>query len=143
MVRDLFAAYQRELGVDLCFQGFEGELASLPEPYDEPAGSLYLAWENDLPIGCVAFKPLGDRVCELKRLYVRPESRRTGAGRRLTEVAIDDARRKGYRTMRLDTLERLQSALRLYHELGFVEIEPYYDNPLAEKVIYMELPLME
>jgi len=139
--RTLFREYQSFLNVDLCFQGFEEELASLPKPYEEPKGSLVLAsWDGRLA-GCVGIKPLGGDVCELKRLYVRPEFRGHGIGRALCIQMIDVARLKGYRIMRLDTLERLESAVRLYKDLEFIEIDPYYDNPLPEPVLFMERTL--
>lgn len=139
--RVLFREYQESLGVDLCFQGFEDELASLPAPYSAPDGILSLAsWSGHLA-GCVGFKPLFGDVCELKRLYVRPAYRGHGIGRALCLVTIEEAEERGYRWMRLDTLERLESALRLYRDLGFTEIDPYYANPLEEPVIYMERSL--
>lgn len=140
-VRALFREYQTFLNVNLCFQGFEAELASLPSPYEEPRGELVLAhWDGRLA-GCAGIKPLGDDVCELKRLFVRPEFRGHGIGRELCRRMIEDAGRRGYRRMRLDTLERLDSAVALYRQLGFVEIPAYYENPLPERVIFMELSL--
>ena len=140
-IRELFREYQEELAVDLCFQDFEGELASLPGPYASPQGAVFLASSDRQVAGCVAFKPLGGEVCELKRLYVRPTFRGRGIARALCEHAILGAKRKGYRMMRLDTLERLESAVRLYKDLDFIEIDPYYDNPLPEPVLFMERAL--
>jgi ribosomal protein S18 acetylase RimI-like enzyme len=141
LVRELFREYQQELAVDLCFQDFEGELASLPGPYASPKGAVFLASSDGDVAGCVAFKPLGGEACELKRLYVRPAFRGRGIARALCEHAIFEAKRKAYRVMRLDTLERLESAVRLYKDLEFVEIDPYYDNPLPEPVLFMERAL--
>ncbi|RYG20987.1 GNAT family N-acetyltransferase [bacterium] len=140
-VRTLFVEYQAFLNVDLCFQGFEAELASLPKPYEEPEGALVLAYWDDRLAGCAGIKPLGEDVCELKRLFVRPEFRGQGIGRSLGHRMVDEAKQRGYLRMRLDTLARLGSAVALYRALGFVEIPAYYDNPLEERVIYMELGL--
>lgn len=140
-VRTLFREYQESLNVDLGFQGFEEELATLPKPYEAPNGILFIAYWGGLAAGCVGVKPLHDDVCELKRLYVRQAYRGHGIGRALCECTIALAQNMGYRWMRLDTLGRLLSAIRLYEDLGFVEIESYYDNPLPEKVLFMERAL--
>jgi ribosomal protein S18 acetylase RimI-like enzyme len=126
-VADLFRQYQRDIGIDLCFQGFEQELAALPGRYAEPAGGIWLAADG---AGVVALRPLPDDNCEMKRLYVAPTARGTGLGRRLAELCIDEARVRGYQTMRLDTLATMAAANHLYGALGFVETEAYYDNPL-------------
>ncbi|MBT3239247.1 MAG: GNAT family N-acetyltransferase [Rhodospirillaceae bacterium] len=136
-IRELFVEYQEWLGVDLCFQGFEEELANLPGKYATPRGCLLLAVDGDDIAGCVGLWPLGDDVCEMKRLYVRPPWRRRGLGRRLAEAVIDEGRERGYRCMRLDTLPQLQAAKSLYEILGFTETAAYYDNPI-EGVTYME-----
>ena len=129
-VRALFLEYQEAIGVDLCFQGFEAEVAGLPGDYAPPRGRLLLAGMGGDPVACVALHELGDGICELKRLYVRPAARGTGLGRRLTEEAVAAARAIGYTTMRLDTLPSMAEAQHLYGSLGFHEIGPYYENPV-------------
>jgi ribosomal protein S18 acetylase RimI-like enzyme len=126
-VRTLFLEYAASLGVDLSFQNFDDELASLPGDYDP---ILIARWDGALA-GCVAMHPYGGDVCEMKRLYVRPDFRKHHIGRALALRLIDEARERGYRAMRLDTLPMMQSAMRLYESLGFVDIEPYRYNPIA------------
>jgi len=140
-IRVLFQEYQQWLDADLCFQGFEDELASLPGKYGPPTGVLLLARDGEEIAGCVGIRPLeGEAVCEMKRLWVRDPWKRQGIGRRLAETSIEAARKLGYQTMKLDTLERLTEALALYRSMNFIETEAYYENPL-ERVIYMSLAL--
>lgn len=129
--RELFVEYQRDLGVSLCFQGFDQELASLPGAYARPRGRLLLARVVGEPAGCVALRPLGDHDAEMKRLYVRPAARGMGLGRALAECVIDEARAIGYRALKLDTLPQMKTAQALYAGLGFVDTAPYNDNPVA------------
>jgi len=139
-IRTLFREYEEYLGIDLCFQAFEQELAGLPGRYAPPEGSLLLALDGDQAAGCVALRKLHAGVCEMKRLYVKRQYRGKGLGRALAERIIAAGSRLGYSLMRLDTLERLVAAIRLYESLGFETTEPYYPNPL-DGVRYLELKL--
>ncbi len=140
IVRQLFREYEKELDEDLCFQGFEEELAGLPGKYAPPAGRLLIATSNEKTAGCVALRKMSDGICEMKRLFVRPEFRGDGIGRELAVAIIREARAIGYRTMRLDTLQKLQPAIALYRSLGFKTVESYYHNPL-EGTVYMEIEI--
>lgn len=139
-VRRLFLEYQREMGVDLCFQGFQQELDGLPGDYAPPGGRLWLAWCNDLAVGCAALRRLDAQACEMKRLYLQPAYRGGGRGRQLAETCIATARALGYRQMRLDTLPLMQTAIALYGTLGFVTIPAYRANPV-EGALFLELDL--
>jgi putative acetyltransferase len=139
--RELFEEYGAGLGINLCFQNFDKELAELPGDYVPPTGRLFLAVKEDLAAGCVALRRIGKGVCEMKRLYVRPEFRGTGLGRTLAETVIQAAREIGYGRIRLDTLPgKMDRAIAMYSSLGFKEIEPYYNNPV-EGAAFMELIL--
>jgi GNAT superfamily N-acetyltransferase len=132
--RSIFREYAASLDVDLNFQGFEAELATLPGEYAAPTGQLLLAMVDDDVAGCGAFRPLADvdypNACEMKRLYVRPAYRRFGLGRLMAQRLLDDARRAGYSYMLLDTLDDMESARELYATLGFEDVPPYYYNPI-------------
>jgi ribosomal protein S18 acetylase RimI-like enzyme len=138
--RALFEEYQQSLGFSLCFQNFDAELAGLPGAYAPPSGRLLLAFEGDAPAGCVALRKIGDEICEMKRLWVRPGFRGTGLGRRLAEALMAEARTIGYRRVRLDTLPSMRAAQALYASLGFRDIPPYNDHPI-EGTRFMEATL--
>jgi ribosomal protein S18 acetylase RimI-like enzyme len=138
--RQLLREYEDSLGVSLCFQGFERELAELPGEYVPPRGRLLLALEAGQAVGCVALRRLADETCEMKRLYLRPGFRGRGTGRRLALAIIDEARKIGYHKMRLDTLPSMREAVALYESLGFKRIEAYCHNPIPGAVL-MELKL--
>lgn len=142
-VRELFLEYAKWLGFDLCFQGFEGELADLTGKYAAPEGRLYLGMADNKPVGCVGLRKIADGVCEMKRLYVRPEARGLGLGKLLIEKLIADARTIGYKKMLLDTYPpKMGTAVRLYRDYGFTETAPYHDNPHKDDgVLFMELDL--
>ena len=139
-VRRLFREYERFLDVDLCFQSFEEELAGLPGKYGPPDGVLLMAMDGRQSAGCVALRKVEDRVCEMKRLYLRPQYRGRGLGRLLAERILSEATALGYSVMRLDTLDKLKAAMGLYEAMGFRRREPYYGNPLPG-VVYWELDL--
>jgi GNAT superfamily N-acetyltransferase len=124
-IRAMLREYAAWLEVDLCFQNFEQELAELPGEYAPPSGRLLIVEGA----GCVALRPIDREICEMKRLYVRPEHRGSGLGRNLIGAIIDEARAAGYRRMRLDTMPKMDSAQRLYASLGFRDIAPYRYNP--------------
>lgn len=138
--RRLIREYAASLPFDLAFQGFDAELAALPGDYAPPHGVLLVAREGERSLGCVALRPLAPGTAELKRLWVRPEARGSGAGRRLVEAALAYGRSSGYARVRLDTTPGMEAAQALYRSLGFVEIPPYRPNPVAGTT-YLELVL--
>ncbi len=138
-VRGLFREYEQAIGIDLCFQGFEDELAGLPGRYAPPTGGLWLLKVEGRFEGCIALRMLDESTCEMKRLYVRPSLHGRGFGNLLARHAVERARMLGYRRMVLDTLESMVSARALYCKLGFRETGPYTSNP--HKAVFMELDL--
>lgn len=140
-VRELFLEYAQSLGFSLCFQSFDAELAGLPGDYAPPEGRLLLAQYEDQVAGCVALHKLEPRICEMKRLYLRPQFRGKGLGRALADHIIAEARQIGYERIRLDTVEPvMKDAVAMYRTIGFQEIAPYRLNPIAG-ALYMELQL--
>jgi ribosomal protein S18 acetylase RimI-like enzyme len=141
-IRALFLEYAQSLGVDLGFQDFDRELANLPGDYNWTLGKgcLLIALDHGKPVGCVACRAFHDAICEMKRLYVRPEARGTGTGEALARAIIDEARRLGYDSMRLDSLPTMEKAVQLYERLGFSRIDAYRHNPI-EGTTFMELKL--
>lgn len=133
-MRALFEEYAQALGVDLCFQQFDQELAGLPGEYAPPRGALLLATVDGEVAGCCGLRPLDTadyaNAAEMKRLYVRPAFRKSGLGRQLAEAILDVAREAGYSCVLLDTLNDMEAARALYEDLGFQEIPPYYHNPI-------------
>lgn len=139
--RELFLEYAESIGFSLCFQSFDKELADLPGKYAPPNGRLLLATLDSQLAGCVALRELDDHICEMKRLFIRPQYRGKGLGRALAEHLISEARQIGYTHMRLDTVEPfMKDAVAMYRRLGFAEIAAYCENPIAG-ALYMELQL--
>ena len=139
-VKSLFLEYAGSLGFDLSFQDFNRELAELPGEYSEPAGCILIAEADATIFGCVALRNFSGKACEMKRLYVQPAFRGRGAGRRLAESIILEAKVRGYRHMKLDTVASMREAIQLYESLGFKQIAPYRHNPL-EGAVFMQLEL--
>lgn len=140
-VRDLFIEYAEWLDVSLCFQNFDEELATLPGRYAPPEGRLYLVKSNGKYTGCAGLRKIDDGICEMKRLYLKPEMRGSGIGKKLVQLLIDEARDIGYKSMRLDTIkEKMPNAVDIYEKFGFKKIDKYYDNPNPH-TLFMELVL--
>ncbi len=140
-IRELFLEYAQSLGFSLCFQSFDKEIAGLPGDYAPPHGRLLFATSESQPAGCVALHKLQSHICEMKRLYVRPQFRGKGLGRELAKRVIAEASQIGYKQLRLDTVEpMMRAAVAMYRNLGFHEIAPYRPNPI-EGALYMELQL--
>ena len=138
--RRLFREYEIWLDEDLCFQSFEEEVRTLPGKYAPPDGRLFIAYSDGKPAGCVGLRKLSDGICEMKRLFVRPQFQGGGIGNLLIEKIIDSARVAGYKKIRLDTYPpKMGKAVKLYESHGFYLIEAYYENPYD--VLFMELAL--
>ncbi|MGH6911831.1 MAG: GNAT family N-acetyltransferase [Phenylobacterium sp.] len=138
---ELFRGYAASLPVDLGYQDFSAELAALPGKYAPPQGELLIArGAGGEPLGCVGLRPLSDGYCEMKRLFLLPAARGLGLGRAMSEAVVAEARRRGYRELRLDTLPTMAAAIALYEQLGFAPIAPYY-APTPAGTIFMGLTL--
>lgn len=142
IVRELFREYAAGLAIDLCFQNFEKELAELPGHYMPPRGRLLLAKRDGQIAGCIALRPMETGIGELKRLYVRPEFRGSGIGQALVARVLDEARKTGYRIVRLDTLREMRNAISLYTAFGFKEVAPYRPGE-PHGICYFELNFKE
>lgn len=116
--------------VNLDYQSNDAEFANLPGKYASPNGCVLLADRKDEIEGCVAMKKVTPEICEMKRLYVRPQARGRHLGRALAERLIEEARAAGYSEMRLDVQAKFVPARKLYEALGFVEAEPISFNPV-------------
>lgn len=131
-IETLFAEYTAALGIDLGYQNYAGEIASLPGCYARPGGRLYLAYCGGLAAGCIGLRKFDDERCELKRLYVRDPFRGHGIGKRLAQRVIEEAKAIGYKAVLLDTLATMERARALYKKLGFIETSPYYESPVED-----------
>ena len=140
IIKKLFEEYAESLGFDLSFQNFDEELANLPGEYALPTGCLLLATYQGNAAGCIALRRIDKTICEMKRLFVRPQFQRKGIGRALAEAVIERAKKAGYKQMHLDTVPTMDAARDLYNSLGFKEIDAYRYNPL-EGAVFMELIL--
>jgi N-acetylglutamate synthase-like GNAT family acetyltransferase len=137
LAKNLILEYIKWLNADLAFQNIEDELKNFPKKYKPPEGEFIIAKENGNVIGCVAIKKLENKICEMKRLFVKDEYKKMGIGRTLVEKIIDESRIKNYERIRLDTLETMEDALKIYYKNGFYEIKPYYNNPNSG-IVYLE-----
>jgi ribosomal protein S18 acetylase RimI-like enzyme len=141
-IRKLFIEYSSSLDFELDFQKFEEECDSLPGKYSPPEGRLYLAIQNNKDAGCVAIRKITEDICEMKRLFVRPEFRGLNIGKALVEVIVNEAKKIGYKYMRLDTVASMHAARKIYEKMGFKEIPAYCFNPV-KGAVYMELDLLK
>jgi ribosomal protein S18 acetylase RimI-like enzyme len=136
----LFQEYANSLNISLAFQNFDEELNIINSMYGSPTGCLLLVYDNELPIACAAYRKIGEDICELKRMYIKPDYRRNGVGQEIMNILCTRAKLNGYKLMRLDTLDTMTPAIKLYSNNGFYTINAYYHNP-NEGVVYMEKSL--
>jgi N-acetylglutamate synthase-like GNAT family acetyltransferase len=127
--KELIIEYIKWLNQDLAFQNIDDELINFPQKYKKPEGMFIIAKDNDNVVGCVGLKKLAENICEMKRLFVNDKYKGKGIGKKLVEIIIEEAKNKNYKKMRLDTLKTMESALKIYYNNNFYEIEPYYNNP--------------
>ncbi len=137
---NLFQEYANSLNISLAFQNFDEELNIINSMYGSPTGCLLLVYDNELPIACAAYRKIGEDVCELKRMYIKSDYRRNGVGQEIMNILCTRAKLNGYKLMRLDTLDTMIPAIKLYSNNGFYTIDAYYHNP-NEGVVYMEKSL--
>ena len=137
---ELFQEYANTLNISLSFQNFDEELKIINSMYGSPTGCLLLVYDNELPVACAAYRKIGEDICELKRMYIKPNYRRKGIGQEIMNILCTRSKLNGYRIMRLDTLDTMTPAIKLYSNNGFYKIEAYYHNP-NEGVVYMEKSL--
>ncbi len=133
---NLFQEYANSLNISLAFQNFDEELNIINSMYGSPTGCLLLVYDNELPIACAAYRKIGEDVCELKRMYIKSDYRRNGVGQEIMNILCTRAKLNGYKLMRLDTLDTMIPAIKLYSNNGFYTIDAYYHNP-NEGVVYM------
>ncbi len=133
----LIGEYIRSLHIDLSFQDIDNELQSFPHNYDDPDAAFLIAKHENIICGCVGLKKIDTNICEMKRLYVRDEYKGHGIGKELIKRILEEAKNKGYKKMRLDTLKEMKKAQELYRQFSFYEIEPYVYNPI-EGTVFME-----
>jgi ribosomal protein S18 acetylase RimI-like enzyme len=136
----LFQEYANSLNISLAFQNFDEELNIINSMYGSPTGCLLLVYDNELPVACAAYRKIGEDICELKRMYIKPDYRGKGIGQEIMNILCTRSKLNGYRLMRLDTLDTMTPAIKLYSNNGFYTIEAYYHNP-NEGVVYMEKSL--
>ena len=136
----LFREYANSLNISLAFQNFDEELNIINSMYGSPTGCLLLVYDNELPVACAAYRKIGEDICELKRMYIKPNYRRKGIGQEIMNILCTRSKLNGYRLMRLDSLDTMTPAIKLYSNNGFYTIEAYYHNP-NEGVVYMEKSL--
>jgi GNAT superfamily N-acetyltransferase len=127
----MLTEYVRWIGLDLAFQEIDEELAGLPGDYAPPRGALLVATADDAPVAMIGLRPIDDGICEMKRLFVRPEARGRGLAKQLIDSILSEARRLKYDEIRLDTLPMMGDAQKLYVAMGFADIDAYYDTPIA------------
>ncbi|AEF82545.1 GNAT family N-acetyltransferase [Leadbettera azotonutricia] len=135
--KDLIMEYIKWLNMDLCFQNIDDELNNFPQKYKEPDGTFIIAKDNNLVVGCVGLRKIKNEICEIKRLFVKDKYKGKNIGKKLVEIIIEEGQNKGYKKMRLDTLNIMETAVAIYKKYGFYEIEPYTYNP-EKGVIYLE-----
>ena len=135
--KKLIIEYNQWLNLDLSFQNIDDELINFPKKYEQPEGSFIIAKDNNFVVGCVGIRNIGNKICEMKRLFVNDNYKGKGIGKTLVVKIIEEAKIKKYEIMRLDTVKTMEAALNIYYKIGFYEIEPYYNNPYSD-VVYLE-----